>query len=151
MSLLDCWLSLLALGGFVLAVGGFAEEPDGFSVGGVEVAGVSLLVGGGPEGDDGFVAAGAAAAPALAPAVEGFAVSVLVDGTELLPEAAVPAVPPLMLLEPLALELPHDSEIMLTELTLRMFCAEPLMEPLVLLDAAPAAFEPLPTVPVTEI
>lgn len=60
--------------------------------------------------------------------------------------AAEPLVLALGLLDP---ELLQESEIMLTELTLRTFCGVPLIEPLVLLEAAPGALAPLPTVPET--
>jgi hypothetical protein len=66
------------------------------------------------------------------------------------PAAAADSFPAEPLLLPVELELePQELEIMLTELTLRMFCAVPLMEPLGPLEAAPGACVPLPTVPET--
>lgn len=141
-SVLDCWLELLALGGF--------EDPLGLLVGDVELAGVSLLVGGGAPCDAGFTFVPEAGGTATEGFADGLEASVALDELDEVPEAAVPAVPLALLgLELLAPEVLHESEIMLTELTFRMFCAVPLIDPLLLLEAAPGALDPLPTVPDT--
>lgn len=141
-SLLDCWLWLLALGGFVVEL-----EP----LGEVDVAGVSLLVGGVAPCEAGLTFVPEAGGTATDGLADGFEASVALDELVLPLDAALPVVPPVVLLglELLAPVLLHEEEIMLTELTFRMFSAVPLMEPLVLLEAAPGALDPLPTVPDT--
>jgi len=116
-------------------------------VGDVELAGVWLLTGG--------VVVPAAL---VFPSVEG-EVAVPVAGVLVAAAAAVPALPaaaadsfaaePVLALGLLDPDLLHESEIMLTEVTLSMSCAVPVVDPLVPLDAAPGADVPLPTVPET--
>lgn len=98
------------------------------------------------------------AAPVELPGlVDAAGVSLETGGVVCVPAAVEPAAAPdSPMAEPLLLalglfdpELLHDVETMLTELTFRMFSAVPVIDPLVLLEAAPGALEPLPTVPET--